>query len=188
MSFNPKNYQSTLGSHNDKDVIWISFPYDILLIEELKQVSQPKWSNSKKCWYLQDVTHYRDLFNILQKNYGKSILSNISDINKPAFLRYVEQLQLKGYSHQTIRTYSVAFAQLLKVLKSFPVNDLTEERLRSYFLYCVQKLRLSENQIHSRMNAIKFYFEQILHRSKFLWKFRDPKTEHFAQSLIGCRH
>jgi site-specific recombinase XerD len=81
-----------------------------------------------------------------------------------------ETLLLKAYSANTIRTYCIEFAQLLYILKDIPVNTLSQERLRSYFLYCVNKLKLSENIIHSRINAIKFYFEQVLHREKIFFE------------------
>jgi integrase len=38
-----------------------------------------------------------------------------------------------------------------------PVDTLDRERLRAYFLYCANDLKLSENTLHSRINAVKFY-------------------------------
>jgi len=81
-----------------------------------------------------------------------------------------ELLLLKAYSPHTIKTYCAEFSQLLYILKGISVNSLTLERLRSYLLYYITKLKLSENQIHSRMNAIKFYFDQVLHRDKFFFE------------------
>jgi len=37
------------------------------------------------------------------------------------------------------------------------------------------KKGLSENGVHSRINAIKFYFEQVLDREKFFWEIPRPK-------------
>lgn len=84
-------------------------------------------------------------------------------------------LILKGFSVNTIRTYSVEFAQLLYIIKDFPVQNLSPEKLKSYFLYCVKELQLSENQIHSRMNAVKFYFEKVLHQEKLFFDIPRPK-------------
>ena len=66
-------------------------------------------------------------------NYGKTVISKIHLVNLPEFQRFQEHLKLKGYSPNTLRTYSLEFAQLLYVLKSFPVQELSPERLRSYF-------------------------------------------------------
>jgi integrase/recombinase XerD len=65
----------------------------------------------------------------------------------------------------------------LQLLKNKPVNDLTPDDLRRYFLFCFEKLRLTENTLHSRINAIKFYFEQVLGREKFFWEIPRPKKK-----------
>jgi len=93
----------------------------------------------------------------------------------PEFQKYQNILTLKGYSINTVCTYSIEFAQLLYVLKTFPVQNLTAEKLQSYFLYCHKELHLSENQIHSRINAVKFYFEKVLHREKMFFDIPRPK-------------
>lgn len=103
----------------------------------------------------------------------------------PAFQRFQELIKLKGYSRHTLRTYSIAFAQLLYSLKSYPVNDLTPERLRSYFLYCHQKLELSESEIHGRINSIKFYFEQVLHRDKMFFDIPRPKKRLLLSKMLN---
>jgi site-specific recombinase XerD len=35
-------------------------------------------------------------------------------------------------------------------------------------LYCIKKLKLSENQVHSRINAVKSYFKLVLHKSEII--------------------
>jgi site-specific recombinase XerD len=71
------------------------------------------------------------------------------------------------------------------VLKDYPVYDLTEERLRSYFLYCINELKLSENTLHSRMNAVKFYYEQVLHREKMFLDIPRPKRPSTLPKVIS---
>jgi site-specific recombinase XerD len=100
---------------------------------------------------------------------GKAVISQIHPINQAALKRMHELLLLKSYSPNTIRTYCTEFSQLLYLLKRTPVDSLTPKRLRSYFLYCTTQLKLSEHLMHSRMNAIKFYFEQVLHHDKIFF-------------------
>ena len=106
---------------------------------------------------------------------GKEVLSQIHAINYSALQRYVETLQLKAYSPKTVITYRNEFAQLLYVLKSRNVDELNPDRLRDYFLYCVNTLNLSENTLHSRINAVKFYFEKVLGRDRFFIEIPRPK-------------
>jgi integrase/recombinase XerD len=97
--------------------------------------------------------------------------------NLQALQRFMEQLKLKAYSPSTIQTYRNEFLQLLKLLKQKPVSELTSGELRRYFLYCFEKLKLTENTLHSRINAIKFYFEQVLGRERFFWEIPRPRKK-----------
>lgn len=163
MDFTDKQFQFQTGEHQGKRVIWIRFQRNQQLIDFLRSQTKARWSASRKMWYVADNRHYRELFHLEPSIVGKEVLNKIHIVNIPAFKRFQEQIKLKGYSENTLRTYSLEFAQLLYILKSHPVQQLTPERLRAYFLYCKENLRLSESEIHSRINAVKFYFEQVLH-------------------------
>ena len=188
MPFNLKNYQFSAGEHHDKKVIFVHFPYNLLWKNELKEkFSSAKWSMSKKSWYLPDTTSIRNEIGMMPKTeMGKAVISQIHPVNLSALKRMHETLLLKGYSSNTIKTYCVEFSQLLYLLKDKHVDSLTPERLRSYFLYCTATLKLSENIIHSRLNAIKFYFEQVLHREKFFFgEIPRPKKKSSLPKVIS---
>jgi len=190
MSFNPKNYQFSVGEYLDKNVIFVHFQYNSLLHKELKEkFSTAKWSMSKKCWYLPDVAAIRNEIGMAPKtDIGKALINQIHTVNQAALQRMHELLLLKSYSPNTIKTYCTEFAQLLHLLQNKHVDTLTPERLRSYFLYCATKLNLSENIIHSRINAIKFYFEQVLHREKiFFEEIPRPKKKSSLPKVISKR-
>lgn len=174
-AFDLSRYQISLGQHKTRKVIWIRFPYDPQLIQALKQHTKARWSPSVKAWHLPDNPHHRQLLGLKPEIVGKEVLAKIDEVNRPQFEKYQNLLLLKAYSPNTIRTYSIEFAQLLYILKDFPVQELTPGRLQSYFLYCTKQLHLSENQIHSRINAIKFYFEKVLHREKMFFDIPRPK-------------
>jgi len=112
-----------------------------------------------------------------EKRTGKKILplSDINPKNVAAWLQMEQQLQLKGYSDSTQRTYKNEFLIYLKQLKQVAAEDIQEVRIKSYLQYCYTTLKLSENTIHSRMNALKFYYEQVLGREKFFYEIPRPK-------------
>jgi integrase/recombinase XerD len=66
-------------------------------------------------------------------------------------------------------------SQLLQAIHPFPADKLQPEQLRRYLVYCHEKLKLLENTLHSRINALKFYYEQVLHREKFFYEIPRPK-------------
>jgi site-specific recombinase XerD len=105
--------------------------------------------------------------------------------NIAALQRFIEQLKLKAYSASTLKTYRNEFLQLLQLLKNKPVDTLTTDDLRRYLIYCFEKLHLSENTLHSRINAIKFYFEQVLGKEKFFWEIPRPKKPFQLPKLLN---
>lgn len=105
--------------------------------------------------------------------------------NLEALDNFLQQLKLKTYSPSTIRTYRNEFVQLLQLLKNKPVNDLTPKDLKRYLVYCYEKLGLTENTLHSRINAIKFYYEQVLKREKFFWEIPRPKKPHQLPGVLN---
>ena len=111
------------------------------------------------------------------KPVASSAAWNLSAGNIKELNRFIEQLKLKAYSTSTIKTYRNEFMQLLQQLRGKLVNDLTPDDLRRYMLFAMEKRGISENTAHSRINAIKFYFEQVLQRDKFFWEIPRPKKQ-----------
>lgn len=173
-----------LGVHHDKDVIWIQFSKNAELLAQLRKEIYVRWSVSQKCWYAYDTAHHRKVLGLEPKIMGKMVLSHIHEVNKPALQAFIDLLKLKAYSENTIRTYVLEFSQLLYILKSNPVQNLTHDRLKSYFLYCINELKIKENHLHSRINAIKFYFEQVLKREKFFMDIPRPQKPSTLPKVI----
>lgn len=122
---------------------------------------------------------------------GFKLLTSLSEENRKIFSEYKNILSLKGYSPSTIRTYCNEFHIFLETLKNVPAKELTPARLQRYLLFCVNKLKLSENTIHSRMNALKFYYEQVLHKEKMFFDIPRPKKPYqlpqvFSQDEVAA--
>ncbi len=113
------------------------------------------------------------------------IFARIGSINKNVLPRMQQQLELKAYSPSTIRTYLNEMAQLLQKLGAIPADELKPEHLKRYFAYCYTQLGLTENTLHSRINAIKFYYEQVLGREKFFWEIPRPKKQLILPKLLN---
>ena len=112
-------------------------------------------------------------------------LHNLSKENKEALQQFKRQLLLKAYSQSTIRTYENEFRQFLQAIKNTPADHFSVSRLKDYFHYCYSTLHLSENTLHSRINALKFYYEQVLGREKFFWEIPRPKKHLILPKVLG---
>ena len=113
------------------------------------------------------------------------LLYNISSYNYEELKKFVQLLILKGYSINTIRTYKNEFAVFLKTIKKIKADNLGTNELKKYFIYCYTILKLKENTLHSRINALKFYYEQVLHREKFFWEIPRPKKQFIIPKVIS---
>jgi integrase/recombinase XerD len=80
--------------------------------------------------------------------------------------RVVEKMEivlvLKGYSKKTTKTYLDEIKSFLRFSGNHNIDCFNSEKIKAYLLYCHRVLRFSEAAIHSKMNAIKFYYEQVL--------------------------
>jgi len=109
------------------------------------------------------------------KKTGAGSEERIRDINAHILPAMKQQLRLRGYSSSTIKTYVGEMAPFLRLLKDAPADNLQPSHLRRYLVYCFDKLKLTENTLHSRINALKFYYEQVLKREKFFLDIPRPK-------------
>lgn len=109
----------------------------------------------------------------------------IYEINKQVLPVMKQTLQLKAYSASTIKTYINEMAQFIEAIKGNAANGFTTQRIKDYLQYCYEKLNLSENTLHSRMNAMKFYFEQVLKKEKIFWDIPRPKKPLILPKLLN---
>lgn len=101
--------------------------------------------------------------------------------------RFIQQLQLQAYSESTIHTYRSEFLQLLKLLGNRLVSTLTPDDLRRYMVHAMEQEGISENTAHSRLNALKFYFEKVLGRERFFWEIPRPKKRLILPKVLNER-
>lgn len=120
-----------------------------------------------------------------KKTVNPALLYKLSKNNAQALAKFLQHLQLKSYSASTIRTYQNEFCQLLQILKDTDVTTLTPDHLKRYMVYTMEKEGISENTAHSRLNALKFYFEQVLGREKFFWEIPRPKKPLQLPNIMG---
>lgn len=116
----------------------------------------------------------------------------LSEKNAGALYLFKQQLQLKAYSTSTIRTHTSELQQFLYTIKQKPARQFTTTRLKDYLQYCYVTLKLSEATLHSRINTLKFYYEQVLHKEIFFGRYPGQKSTtsyqkfYLKRKLAGC--
>jgi len=180
------NYQFSIGQHKSKNVIFIKFDYNEKHKKDLQsRFPSAKWSASKKAWYLPDLPSLRTILGLKMNNNNFKVLDKIHRVNKQALHKFIQQLELKAYSANTIKMYVSEFSHLLVILNDNPVDQLAPYRLKDYFLYCVQELQMKERKMNGKINAIKFYFEQVLHKPKQFYDIPGPKKQQALPKMLS---
>ncbi len=87
------------------------------------------------------------------------------------------ELRIRGFSSKTVKAYLYYNKSLLKYNKKSPKN-INIDDIKEY-LYFLKKKNLSNSTLNTAINALKFYYTQILKRKFFLNKevFRTKKAQ-----------
>lgn len=193
--------------HEGKSRIAVEFAYDAAWNKRMRKVDGAQWSGTLKCWHIPDTAENRQKCGLddtlrgantvrtaagaitatgrPESGRGKAVSIVLSESNRHQLERYMQQLILKAYSEKTIRTYRNEFTAFLRVLKQTPAESLSVKRIKDYLEYCHVQLNLSENTLHSRMNALKFYYEQVLGHERFFWEIPRPKKPYLLPKLLN---
>ena len=192
--------QYSLIDHKGSKRISVKFPFNREWNDRMKQVQGAKWSKTLECWLIPDTEENRKKCGLKTNDTNlkigndapvhsnlqttKPALVHISKNNRLQFQKFLGQLKLKAYSTSTIKTYSNEFAQLLQAIGTYPAEKLKADDIRRYLIVCMDN-GLKENTIHSRLNAIKFYYEQVLGKERFLFEIPRPKKPLILPKLLN---
>jgi len=122
-----------------------------------------------------------------KKEKPQPIKKPISAQNQSALDKLEQRLILQAYSDSTMRTYKNEMRQYLMYLGEKDVSRMTTDDLREYLVYCRDELKLSENTLHSRINALKYYFENLAGWDRFVWDIPRPKKESQLPKVLNER-
>ncbi len=175
-----------LGTHKENSVIWCKFVYESTTLAQFKkEFPSAKYSATHKAWYLPNTTLYKKRLNISTEIVTAKTLATIGSINQ----KYPKMLHNKllqiAYSPATIKTYMGEFTQFLSHLKLHDAKTLTTDQLNAYFLYCIKTLKQSENKIYSHINALKFFYDQVLEIRHHFTKIPRPKKPSLLPKVLS---
>ena len=152
---------------------------------ELKKYLENKTTQSKKTAALVLTSKNSNTAATAISKTQPGLKTNISTVNKHVLPAMQQLLKLKAFSSSTIRTYMNEMTQLLTAIKDIPADELKPEHLKRYLVFCYEKSGLKENTLHSRINAMKFYYEKVLGREKFFWEIPRPKKPFQLPKLLN---
>lgn len=175
--------------HNHTSRIGLYAPNQPEINQYLRNLVGSKWSRSLGCWHVPDTKTYRLQFNIEVENklFARRDYYALQPHHQEAVHRCYDLLRLKAYSENTIRVYCGEIQYLGKLLKERSIADLSAEQLKNYLLWCIQKHKISEAHVNQKINALKFYFEQVLSQSELFIAIPRAKKPSLLPKVISIK-
>lgn len=105
-----------------------------------------------------------------------------------------QELIIRGFSRRTIKSYLSHNQKFLDFIGK-SAKEATAQDIKDFLLY-LKSQNYSNTSLNNVISALKFYYEQILHR-KLFFNIRRPKKENFLPivltraeiiSIINCVH
>jgi site-specific recombinase XerD len=97
--------------------------------------------------------------------------------DRPVPEEFVKTMKLRQYSIRTVKTYTEMIKLFMRFYGDRELDSLTDEDIREYLLYLVDKKGVSQSYQNQAINAIKFYYEQVLGRPTRKYYLQRPKKE-----------
>ncbi|MCF8226717.1 MAG: site-specific integrase [Bacteroidales bacterium] len=184
------------GEHRGKQVTILRFKYNSRLISLIRKIDGSRWSQTLKAWVI--PLENSSIERIVKELSGSASIeiakeamsaqnisaeSNKVDISLPS--GYLELLQQKRYSPNTIKTYTSYFLQFQKHFQTKQIEAVTKEEINDYLLELINKKNISESQQNQRINAIKFYYERVLGRQRECYQIERPRKASKLPDVIS---
>jgi site-specific recombinase XerD len=96
---------------------------------------------------------------------------------------YLQKLELKRYSANTVKNYISGFEAFINFYKHKKLNEINELDIRKYLQHLIQK-GLSDSYVNLAINSIKFYYEVVLGMPNRFYDIERPrKTKRLPKVL-----
>lgn len=199
--------KSIVLRHHPEDLKWMEvYVPDVLVIrEKVKRLSMVRYSKIKLCYLLpatpqvyealllhfepnrilivselpEGYLHKRNVVNRKQLDLSQTksrLFEQVPEAAHGFVTGMVDMLLALNYSSSTLRTYTSSFLQYLRDHQYRDPKDISYQETVKY-LSSLMERGLSAASGHSMVNALLFYYQQVVHLPGYEIKLPRPKKE-----------
>lgn len=196
---------SILPHKEDPSWMQVHVPKVVAIHEKIKRFAMSKFSTINNCYLLpaaplvheniqlqmeslevivenqlpRDYLQRKHLPNRKQIEITKakeSILTQIPEAAREYMTELIDTLLALNYSTSTLRTYCNSFGQFLRHFEYKNPEEISNKEVKKYLASLMER-GLSANSGHCMVNAILFYYKQVLAHKNFELRLPRPKKE-----------
>ena len=193
-----KNLRLIPAVHKNQAIVKAHFVFDKNIIALVKNQNGARWSQTLQSWYFPKAdfklnSFYQNLKGSVFVDYShlKKISTptkktkKVRKTNVKLPKGYLEQLVLKRYSQNTVKTYSSCFLKFMLFFKSQKLETIGKEEVKQFLLHLIEKEKVSASTQNQYINAIKFYYEKVLKQSKIDITIERPRKKKQLPNVLS---
>jgi integrase/recombinase XerD len=159
--------------------IYVRHSIDKQIWSELKAIPKAWWQKEKKQWtFAGNNQNYLAIKQIaiknncvIKKEYRKTIDEKETN---PVVKRYIETMQMKKNSINTMEAYLPHFKKFVGYFKDIDIESLGHKEIAQYIEKALKHTEGDTIRLHL-ICAVKYYYEHILGRDRMIFKLRQTK-------------
>lgn len=152
----------------EDNVIFFQNNYDIEIKKRIGSIPYKKWNAEKKRW---EIPYNKNSISNLKNLFG----DNIALDKNFDFIDLKKELMIRKYSKYTIKNYIYYNKELLKFAHKNP-EEIENKDIKDFLLYLIEKKNAGASRINIAINALKFYYSNIL-KKDFFYDIKRPKKD-----------
>ena len=162
--------------------------------EAFKKLNSSYYHYHQKLWSLvntqDNINRVRQLFGdkLVVENEitpAKMPLFEPSDTIREALDRNNQKMVLKGFSHNTIRSYQSCLLPFFNYFETADLRTITKEQIEGYVFQLINKYKISDQQQNLVINAIKCYYEHTLEMPREYYNITRPKKSKNLPNVLS---
>lgn len=162
------------------------------LITALKSIPYNRWDPKNKWWTIPFSEIFMDQLTVVcqtenlkvileEEPAGEAGVKRISPLDVPNYRRAPEayinkHIELKHSPH-TIKNYVSAFEEFINYHYRLDIDSITEPQILEFIRFLITERKVSTSYQNVSINAIKFYYEQVLKGQRKFYFVDRPKRD-----------
>lgn len=187
----PGTVRVEVRAHRGQSWLAVCFSYDPAAVAAVRQLGDGRYAPAYRCWLFAPRPEVLARLEAALAPFGLTVSAAAQRLVRPPLApalaasteALVRTLTLRRYAPSTVRTYRTAWAAFLRASPLDPA-ERTDAQIGDYLVALAER-GASHAQHQGAINAIKFYYEQVLNRPRPAHAIPRPRGERRLPTVLS---